>query len=605
MAQPAEGGNMPSRSIIWPCCCALAAVFTAVLRNWAGVNDTGLPAPFFTRQPSFTIPFIPPTPGPGEQETAAVQLSVSTDRGATWTPADRVEPRKASFTFKPPHDGEYWFAFSAVDRQGHVKPDRPTAPALRVIADTLPPRLELKAVRRPSGEIAVDWLAVDPILKADTLTLEYQLAGESSWRAVEFQPPRDDPSRSTSVGDFAWQAAERGRTTVRATIRDRAGNVATAQASVEENSSTPEGPALEAPARSATPSVPPASPYNARPSEQRRDLTTRLDAPRDESNNRLAPPAHDPFAAASGQGSAAWPADRLSDHPLADSRAPSPAPPFDRGPSRVPASPVGNSNFSQPATPVTPGPVESRPNPPVADRVVAPAPPVDYARGMPPGEHPYMVNSRNFALEYEVESVGPSGVAKVEIWGTRDGGHSWQSFGIKPNEHGPVKVSVPEEGLYGFRITIEDGNGVSSKPPKSGDLPELWVGVDVTKPVAKFTAIDLGSGDHAGELLIRWEASDAMLAARPISLLFSERPEGPWSAIAAGLENIGFYSWRFDNRVPDNIYLRIDVRDEAGNIGQFQTAQPISLGSNRPQGHLRSVRPTDDATSRSSRLFWR
>jgi hypothetical protein len=334
-------------------------------------------------------------------------------------------------------------------------------------------------------------------------------------------------------------------------------------------------------------------------------LTTRQDAPRDASNNRLAQSAPDPFSSGSAAGSAAWPADRLSDHPLADGSSPSPAPQLDRGSGRVPASPVGNSTFTQPGAPVTPGPVESRASPPIADRVVAPAPPVDYVRGMPPGEHPYMVNSRNFALEYEVESVGPSGVAKVEIWGTRDGGHTWQSFGIKPREQGPVKVSVPEEGLYGFRITVQDGNGVGSKPPKSGDLPELWVGVDVTNPVAKLTAIDLGSGDHAGELLIRWEASDALLSARPITLLFSERPEGPWSAIAAGLENTGFYSWRLDNRVPDSIYLRLDVRDEAGNIGQFQTAQPISLGSNRPEGHLRSVRPTDDATSRSSRLFWR
>ncbi len=596
---------MPARSIIWPCCCALVAVLTAALRIWGGSNDAGLPAPYFTRQPSFTIPFIPPNPAAGEQDVAAVQLSVSTDRGATWAPADRVEPKKASFTFKPPHDGEYWFAFSAIDRQGHAKPDRPTAPALRVIVDTLPPRLEVKAVRRPNGDVFLTWLAVDPILKADTLTLEYQIAGDAAWRAIEFQPPRDDPSRSTAVGDVAWRPAGPGATNVRATIRDRAGNVATAQTTVDESLSTSDGPALEAPARSTMPSTPPASPYNARPAEERRDLTTRQDAPRDATHNRLARSAPDPFSSASAAGSAAWPADRVSDHPLADGSSPSPAPPLDRGSSRVPASPVGNSTFSQPGAPVAPGPVESRVNPPVADRVVASTPPVDYVRGMPPGERPYMVNSRNFALEYEVESVGPSGVAKVEIWGTRDGGRTWQSFGIKPREPGPVKVSVPEEGLYGFRITVQDGNGVSSKPPKSGDLPELWVGVDITKPVAKLTAIDLGSGDHAGELLIRWETSDALLATRPITLLFSERPDGPWSAIAAGLENTGFYSWRFDNRVPDSIYLRLDVRDEAGNIGQFQTAQPVSLAPNRPEGHLRSVRPMDDATSRSSRLFWR
>jgi hypothetical protein len=136
-------------------------------------------------------------------------------------------------------------------------------------------------------------------------------------------------------------------------------------------------------------------------------------------------------------------------------------------------------------------------------------------------------------------------------------------------------------------------------------LPELCVGVDLTKPFAKLTGIELGTGDHAGELLIRWEASDAMLAARPVTLLFSERPEGPWSTIAAGLDNTGGYAWRFDNRVPDRIFVRLDVRDEAGNVGQFQIAEPISLAGNRPEGHLRSVRPSDDAASRPTRQFWR
>jgi hypothetical protein len=593
---------MPTRWIIGLSCCALVAALAAALRLPAGPGDSGPPPPYFTRQSSFTIPFIPPTPGPGEQQIAAVRLSVSTDQGGTWSQADQVEPRKASFTFKPPHDGEYWFAFSAIDRQGHAKPEKPTGPALRVIVDTLPPRLEVKAGRRPNGEIAANWLAVDPILKADTLTLEYQLAGDAAWRAVEFQPPRDDPARSTAVGDVAWRPTGGGATMVRATIRDRAGNVATAQTTVDESQSPTEGPALEAPTRGAPMSPPPASPYNARPAEQRHDLTARQEPPRDTRSSTPAPVA--PNTAMTGDaGSAAWPADRLGNSPLGD--ASSPASPFDRSQNHAPISPVGNSMFGQSAPPSTPGPVESRISPPVADQFVPPSAPVDYLRGMPPGEHPYMVNSRNFALEYEVQSVGASGIAKVEIWGTRDGGQTWQSFGIKPREQGPVKVSVPEEGLYGFRITVQDGNGLSSKPPKSGDFPELWVGVDITKPVAKLTAIDLGSDDHAGELLIRWEASDAMLAARPVTLLFSERPDGPWSAIAAGLENTGAYNWRFDNRVPDSIYLRLDVHDEAGNVGQFQTAQPVSLAPNRPEGHLRNLRPMDESTSRSSRLFWR
>ena len=88
-----------------------------------------------------------------------------------------------------------------------------------------------------------------------------------------------------------------------------------------------------------------------------------------------------------------------------------------------------------------------------------------------------------------------------------------------------------------------------------------------------------------------------MLAARPVTLSFSERPDGPWSTIAAGLDNTGLYNWRFDNRVPGHVYLRLEVRDEAGNVGEFQTANPITLDPNRPQGHLRSVLPIQDQSA--------
>ena len=52
-----------------------------------------------------------------------------------------------------------------------------------------------------------------------------------------------------------------------------------------------------------------------------------------------------------------------------------------------------------------------------------------------------MVNSRRFALEYEIESVGAAGVAKIETWGTRDGGRTWASYGVEPSRQGPVRVS--------------------------------------------------------------------------------------------------------------------------------------------------------------------
>ena len=85
-----------------------------------------------------------------------------------------------------------------------------------------------------------------------------------------------------------------------------------------------------------------------------------------------------------------------------------------------------------------------------------------------------------------------------------------------------------------------------------------------------------------------------MLAARPVTLSFTDHAGGPYSTIAAGLENTGRYVWRFDSRVPERVFLRLEVRDEAGNVGVFETPEPISLDPDRPKGHIRTVHPLDD-----------
>ena len=216
---------------------------------------------------------------------------------------------------------------------------------------------------------------------------------------------------------------------------------------------------------------------------------------------------------------------------------------------------------------------------------------------LPAGERPRMVNSKSFDMDYEVDAVGPSGIAKVELWGTRDGGRTWTSYGIDNDNRSPIRVNVDGEGLYGFRIAVQSGSGLGGIALRSGDMPEVWVGVDLTKPQVRLTGAQAGEGPHAGELLIRWEASDAALASRPITLSFSDKPSGPWSIIAAGLENSGGYAWRPDNRVPQRIFLRIEARDEAGNTAIFDLPDPVPLERILPEGRIRGVRSVTDTAS--------
>ena len=72
-----------------------------------------------------------------------------------------------------------------------------------------------------------------------------------------------------------------------------------------------------------------------------------------------------------------------------------------------------------------------------------------------------MVNSRTFDMDYEVDAVGPSGIAKVELWGTQDGGQTWRSYGIDPDNRSPIRAKVEGEGLYGFRVVVQSGSGLA------------------------------------------------------------------------------------------------------------------------------------------------
>ncbi|MEN6558992.1 MAG: hypothetical protein ABFC54_12525 [Thermoguttaceae bacterium] len=210
---------------------------------------------------------------------------------------------------------------------------------------------------------------------------------------------------------------------------------------------------------------------------------------------------------------------------------------------------------------------------------------------VPQGEHPRMVNSLTFELDYDVESVGPSGIGRVELWGTRDGGRSWRRYRTDGDRRSPLVAHVDDEGVYGFRVVVTNGSGLGGKAPAAGDLPDLWIGVDQTKPTARIVSAQQGVDAEAGRLIIAWQADDQALAARPVSLSFRAETSGPWLPIASGLENTGRYAWPIDGRTPAQFYLRLEVRDEAGNVGVYQTSDLVTVDQSRPKIRIRDVRP--------------
>lgn len=203
------------------------------------------------------------------------------------------------------------------------------------------------------------------------------------------------------------------------------------------------------------------------------------------------------------------------------------------------------------------------------------------------------VNSKKISLNYEIKEEGPSGIQAVELWYTRDGRtwekHSDDTKHLKP----PYVFEVQDEGVYGFSLIVRSGVGLTGeRPPRSGDPPQVWVEVDITKPVVHWVQADVGRGSDSGWLTITWKATDKNLGRDPISLSYGVTPQGPWTPIASHIENNGRYRWQMPaGGVPYKFFVRVEATDQASNVGALATAKEVIVDLAQPKGLILGVEP--------------
>ncbi len=212
----------------------------------------------------------------------------------------------------------------------------------------------------------------------------------------------------------------------------------------------------------------------------------------------------------------------------------------------------------------------------------------------PPDPDRRLVNSREVALNYQLEEVGPSGVSKVELWYTQDG-RNWNKYPrevLKPDE-GKLSFKVEDEGVYGITLLAKSGVGLGTSPPRIGDQPQLWVEVDLTKPTVDIRKVIVGRGPDKGKLWIYWNAQDRNIDAQPITISYSEEPAGPWNKIVRKQSNTGSFAWTMPPEVPYQFYMRIEAADRAGNVGEATTREMIKVDLAEPKVRILDVRPSD------------
>jgi hypothetical protein len=215
-------------------------------------------------------------------------------------------------------------------------------------------------------------------------------------------------------------------------------------------------------------------------------------------------------------------------------------------------------------------------------------------------------------LNYALDG-GPSGVARIDLYVTRDDGRSWVKWSTHDGRETPLKVVLDTrfnkevEGDYGFVLVPVSGAGLSEPAPTAGTAPETRVRVDVSPPVIKVFQPTADAANR-NALLLHWEATDRNFGKEPIVIEYSEQPNGPWRAVngadvvpvAGGgvkdiprLENTGSYSWQPPiTLATPKVYLKFTAWDLAGNRSEVITPNPILVDLTKPKARIQGISPS-------------
>jgi hypothetical protein len=529
-----------------------------------------------------------------------VRVYISLDQGRNWDLYQEAGPTDLGFRFRAKRDAEFWFATQTVNADGRGE----RSVQMRLIVDTTKPRLQIVPQITESGRVQLQWSASDPFLAANSVRLEWQDPAAGTWHEIT---PAEKPVGSRTQFDARGTIIPPDGTTqlvLRGEAADTAGNKTVVSRQFELQAGGEEGKTALLP-----------SPRNSGALAQRwipehNDPYTRqptaadpASSPRIQPNqalarvgpsNSLPPPASDARESESPP--------QIVRNPYSPT-AGTPARSANSGELLPPPTSTNRNDFPSNEFPSISGPQNEYQPPREAPRVeeltrpeVIESEPITPPRRVEPvappqGNRPRMTASKRFSLDYDVESIGPEGVAEVELWGTADQGRTWQKWGTDPDRVTPFEVEVANESIYGFRIVIVGKNGLASNTPQAGDAADIWVGVDLAKPRARLTGATIAAGEQAGKLEIRWEADDEHFGNRPITLSVSDRAAGPFTPIAAGLPNTGRYFWEFDPRIRRQLFIRLEAQDEAGNLTVGHLTDPILIEGLAPKGRIRDLAP--------------
>jgi hypothetical protein len=489
-----------------------------------------------------------------------LQLYVSHDQGNTWNRELFATPDQRSFRYTTTNDGTYWFNVAIIDLKGNQEPVDIMAapPGQRVVVDTRKPEIRILRAERTGDEVRVQWDIREENPDLNSFRMEVRSADQSTmWTPVNVRPALQ--------GEVTFRLPVQGPVQVRILMGDLAKNLGQGEKEIGATGGPAVVPAPEPVTTNSN--VIPAPPAPGEP--------TPLQPPPGTSVGEYRPVQ-------------AVDVSRPQPYRNNDDNSVTRQQPIPTIPQSIPVP--GPSQIAASAQPIQQLSGTERPST-VVNQYTPPA----TRAGLPPVE---LVNKPQARIEFQIGKYGPSGLGSVDVYVTSDDGASWTpsttdhsvTLPTAAEMHsgvpvtGAVMVNLKDEGVvHGYYIVVKSAAGLGKAAPRAGTPPQIRIELDMTPPTVELYK-PKADPNRRDTLLLTWQAKDKNPAANPVTLEWAERRDGQWNVIGTpDMSDSGQFNWQVPVNVPPSVYLRLSVKDAAGNRAVAQTQEPEVVDLSVPE----------------------
>ena len=479
--------------------------------------------------------------------SSPLNLYVSKNMGQTWELykslilANEMTNGARQFNIRVGSDGEYWFAIRPSRIENSPTPNIGPRPDVRIVVDTTAPTLKIETQKTGDDKLTIYWTLSDRNPNPETVRFYQRYSETADWTPISLNPRamvmfNNPDGGSGATGQFTVQVS-RGITQLY--IRGEAQDKAKIPTVVLWNVPLTGGAG------------------NAfLPGSARQNIVGTDALARGEFRSA--------FLNQSGDSAA----QSATTSPVSTANSAS-----------VPEWSALRENATLPGAGIPS--TSARVQRPILPRTI----PADFSTAR-------IINKTRFDLDYEITSIGRSGIGSVELWATRNRGADWYPLAKDNDNITPIAVEISEDGVYGLKLVVENGAGIGGRKPVPGEAPSSWLVLDRTLPVGELKSAEIRVDSSVPQMRLHWVCSDDYPSPTPVALYWSRDGQEPWSLIADQLPAVGDYLWTMPNDVPARIIIKMEMQDKAGNVNTH-ISSPIAADAFSPQGYIRGIHTTE------------